>query len=97
VLLRDNFLLEGRLQKRVKLTKSSIFEKNAKNVIEVIAQGGDEKDYLARMLYSMYLGDYISIYLAVLRGIDPSPVRTIEGFKWELTALYRDKNANRKV
>jgi glucose/mannose-6-phosphate isomerase len=29
ILLRDNFLLEGRLQKRVKLTKSSILEKNA--------------------------------------------------------------------
>jgi glucose/mannose-6-phosphate isomerase len=87
VLLRDNFLLDTRLQKRVRLTKDSILEKHAKNVIEVVAKGGDEKDYLARMLYAMYLGDYVSIYLAILRGIDPTPVKTIETFKSDLVGL----------
>jgi glucose/mannose-6-phosphate isomerase len=84
VLLRDNYLIEGRLQKRVSLTKKMIFEKQAKKVIEVVAEGGGEKDYLARMLYSMYLGDYVSIYLSILRGLDPTPVSAIEGFKREL-------------
>lgn len=87
VLIRDNFLLENRLQKRVSLTKSSILQKHAKKVIEVIAEGGEEKDYLARMLYSMYLGDYVSIYLAILRGVDPAPVHTIEAFKQDLTTF----------
>jgi glucose/mannose-6-phosphate isomerase len=84
VLLRDNFLLEGKLQKRVSLTKKMILEKQAKKVIEVVAKGGGEKDYLARMLYSMYIGDYVSIYLSILRGLDPTPVSAIEGFKREL-------------
>ncbi|MEE9151352.1 MAG: bifunctional phosphoglucose/phosphomannose isomerase [Thermoplasmata archaeon] len=87
VLLRDDFQLESRLQKRVRLTKNSILQKYAKNVIEVVAEGGEEKDYLARMLYSMYLGDFVSIYLAILRGIDPTPVKAIESFKRELTGL----------
>jgi glucose/mannose-6-phosphate isomerase len=84
VLLRDDFLLENRLQKRVKLTKDTIFKNYAKNVIEVVAEGGMEKDYLSRMLYSVYLGDFVSIYLAILRDIDPTPVLAIEGFKRDL-------------
>ncbi len=84
VLLRDDFRLDSRLQKRVGLTRDSILKKRAKKVIEVVAKGGEEKDYLARMLYSMYLGDFVSIYLAILNGLDPSPVSTIEGFKRDL-------------
>ncbi len=87
VLLRDDFKLEERLQRRVELTKNLILEKHAKKVIEVVAQGGNEKDYLARMLYSMYIGDFVSIYLALLRGIDPTPVLAIERFKRELTGF----------
>jgi glucose/mannose-6-phosphate isomerase len=87
VLLRDDFLLDSRLQKRVSLTKSSILQKHAKTVIEIVAQGGNEKDYLARMLYSMYLGDFVSVYLAILRGIDPTPVLAIEAFKKDLARL----------
>ncbi len=87
VLLRDDFQHESRLQKRVKLTKSMILQKHAKKVIEVVAEGGEEKDYLARMLYSMYLGDFVSIYLAILRGIDPTPVKAIASFKKELAGF----------
>jgi glucose/mannose-6-phosphate isomerase len=85
VLLRDEFRLDSRLQKRVALTRDSILRKRAKKVIEVVAKGGQERDYLARMLYSMYLGDYVSIYLAILNGLDPSPVSTIEAFKRDLS------------
>ncbi len=84
VLLRDDFRLDSRLQKRVGLTRDSILQKRAKKVIEVVAKGGGERDYLARMLYSMYMGDFVSIYLAILKGLDPSPVSTIEGFKRDL-------------
>ena len=87
VLLRDDFKLEERLQRRVELTKNLILEKHAKKVIEVVAQGGNEKDFLARMLYSMYIGDFVSIYLALLRGVDPTPVLAIERFKRELTGF----------
>ncbi|UCF07836.1 MAG: bifunctional phosphoglucose/phosphomannose isomerase [Thermoplasmata archaeon] len=87
VILRDNFRLDSRLQKRVKLTKETILQKQAKKVIDVVAEGGQEKDYLARMLYSMYLGDFVSVYLAILKGIDPTPVATIEGFKRDLAGF----------
>lgn len=87
VLLRDNFLPESRLQKRIILTKNSILNKNAKKVVEVVAEGGEEKDYLARMLFSTYLGDFVSIYLAILRGVDPTPVNTIESFKRDLAGF----------
>ena len=39
---------------------------------------------LARLLSSMNLGDYLSLYLAILYGIDPSPVERIENLKQRL-------------
>jgi len=39
---------------------------------------------LARLLSSINLGDYLSLYLAVLNGIDPSPVERIENLKQQL-------------
>lgn len=34
-------------------------------------------DLLARQLSSVYLGDYVSVYLAIARGMDPTPVDAI--------------------
>lgn len=39
---------------------------------------------LARLLSSSYLGDFVSLYLAILYGIDPSPVERIENLKRQL-------------
>jgi glucose/mannose-6-phosphate isomerase len=39
---------------------------------------------LARVLSSIYLGDFLSLYLAVLSDIDPSPVERIENLKQRL-------------
>lgn len=36
---------------------------------------------LAQVLSQIYFGDYLSIYLALLGGVDPTPVKLIEGFK----------------
>jgi len=36
---------------------------------------------LARMLSTVCIGDFTSIYLAVLRGVDPTPVETIDLLK----------------
>jgi len=43
-------------------------------VVETWAQGGSE---LAKMLSTMYLGDFVSVYLAIANGTDPSPSATI--------------------
>jgi hypothetical protein len=32
---------------------------------------------LAKMLSTILVGDFISVYLAVVRGVDPTPVKTI--------------------
>ena len=36
---------------------------------------------LSKMLSTVVVGDFISVYLAVLRGEDPTPVRTINLLK----------------
>jgi glucose/mannose-6-phosphate isomerase len=39
---------------------------------------------LARMFSLAYVGDFVSFYLAILNGIDPTPVRMIDYLKKEL-------------
>lgn len=58
-----------------------LFRNTAANVIEVSPKG---KSHLAKMMYLMCLGDFTSCYLAVLRGIDPSPVDIITELKKRL-------------
>jgi glucose/mannose-6-phosphate isomerase len=58
-----------------------LFQNTAGNVIEVSPKG---KSQLAKMMYLMCLGDFTSCYLAVLRGINPSPVDIITELKKRL-------------
>jgi len=58
-----------------------LFHNTAGNVIEVSPKG---KNQLAKMMYLMCLGDFTSCYLAVLRGINPSPVDIITELKKRL-------------
>ena len=39
---------------------------------------------IAQLLWASILADYVSIYVAVLNGVDPTPVELIEKFKKEL-------------
>jgi glucose/mannose-6-phosphate isomerase len=39
---------------------------------------------LSRMLGTLFLGDFVSVYLAVLRGVDPMPVKSITDLKKKL-------------
>ncbi len=50
--------------------------------IEEFTSAGESK--AARLLSLIYLGDFASIYLALLNGIDPSPVERIEFLKKRL-------------
>ena len=40
---------------------------------------------LARVLSSAYVGDFVSLYLALLYGVDPAPVAAIEDLKARLS------------
>ena len=42
---------------------------------------------LAQMLWAIHFGDYVSYYLAMLYGVDPSPVKTIGYLKERLAQL----------
>ncbi len=49
--------------------------------ITVEAEG---ESLLGQILWSVLLGDFTSLYLAMLNGVDPTPVKTIEKLKLEL-------------
>lgn len=49
--------------------------------IQVEAKG---KSLLDHLLYLTVLGDFVTIYLGLLNGVDPSPVALIEKFKLEM-------------
>ena len=49
--------------------------------IEVHAKG---ENRLQQMLWTLLLGDFVSIYLSCLNGVDPTPVELVEKFKVEL-------------
>lgn len=64
------------VKKRFEFMKE-IYQEKA-DVIEIFAEG---EDNLSQLVYAIYLGDYVSNYLAVLRNIDPTPVTLIQELK----------------
>ena len=76
ILLRDREE-SSEIKYRIELTKSLVSDK-ARGVHEIYAMG---EGRLARMLSLKFVGDFLSVYLAVLRGVDPTPVRSIEDVK----------------
>ena len=43
-------------------------------------------NYIEKILYLVYLGDFVSVYLAFLKGIDPSPIAAIDELKRRMFA-----------
>ncbi len=72
---------DERMKKRVDTTISLVFEKRARSV-EIRLNAG--VSLLSKILCGIYIGDYVSIYLACLREINPTPVRIIENLKAKL-------------
>lgn len=65
------------IQSRINITKE-LMDKEGLRSFEVSVQG---KSPLARMISTILVGDFTSIYLAFLRGVDPTPVKTINYLK----------------
>jgi glucose/mannose-6-phosphate isomerase len=65
---------------RIETTKNLAFSK-AQKVLEIWADG---KGKLAKMLSVLIVGDYASVYLAILQNKDPTPVNIISKVKEEL-------------
>jgi glucose/mannose-6-phosphate isomerase len=79
VILRDD-RDHPRVKKRIEITKN-IISKAVSGITDVRAGGGGP---LARIYSLIYSGDYTSLYLAYLYGIDPGPVEVIDYLKNEL-------------
>ncbi len=83
ILFRDEENESIYISKRLGFMKH-LLESSASKVIEVKVQG---KKRLSKMMYAMYLGDFTSCYLAVLRNIDPTPVDAIIELKKALAEI----------
>jgi len=70
------------VQRRFELTRE-VIEKRAGVVREVWSEG---ESLLARVFSVVYLGDFVSLYLAYLNNVDPTPVEVIDKFKMKLGA-----------
>jgi glucose/mannose-6-phosphate isomerase len=64
------------IRRRIEITKELM--PDGSKLFEVWSQGKSE---LARMLSAVCVGDFMSVYLALLRGVDPTPVKTISLLK----------------
>ncbi len=69
-----------RISRRMDAT-ISLLKRGKVRVLPVFSSG---KELLARILSLVYIGDFVSFYLAILNGIDPTPVNNIIYLKKEL-------------
>lgn len=68
------------LRRRVEATRA-IVEETVASVLEVRAEGDGR---LAQLVDLMYLGDWVSVYMALDAGVDPGPIDAITRLKAEL-------------
>ncbi len=72
IFIRDKLEPEE-IRSRIEITKT-LMQPKVPKIYEVWAQG---KSNLAKMLSTILLGDFASVYLAMLRKMDPTPVSTV--------------------
>jgi len=68
------------LGRRVAATRA-IVEETVASVLEVRAEGDGR---LAQLVDLMYVGDWVSVYMALDAGVDPGPIDAIARLKDEL-------------
>ncbi len=84
IFLRDpdeNKFLKGNIE-----YLQEIYRHQGQELIEVYPDG---KNAVSRLLYAIYLGDFVSYYLAILRDVDPTPVDTIKKLKKHLERIQQ--------
>ena len=73
----DDSDLHPRVRQRIELTRGLIASRGAATFrVDTVGQ-----TRLERLVSVLMLGDLVSLYLAVLRGVDPAPVETIDSLK----------------
>ncbi len=79
IMLRDKYM-HSRLSLGMDTAKELI-QKEGVEVLEIWSRG---RDLLSRIFSLIYIGDFISFYLAILYGIDPTPVGKVSYLKLKL-------------
>lgn len=67
----------NRNHKRMNITRE-ILERVTSPIIELFTEGNSR---LTRLFSLIYLGDWVSYYLAIINGIDPTPIKKIQTLK----------------
>jgi glucose/mannose-6-phosphate isomerase len=80
------------IRSRIETTKTLLPSGSKK--FEVWSQG---KSTLARMLSTVCIGDFTSVYLAVLRGVDPTPVENINVLKEKMRQAGTKEKIKREL
>ena len=75
------FLVDKEDNDRVKIRFNALEELLADSVKQVIKLESDAEYHLARMFDLIYLGDWVSYYLALLNKVDPTPIPLISKLK----------------
>jgi glucose/mannose-6-phosphate isomerase len=81
--LLDDCDLHPRVRARISLTRELIAGRGA--VAEVVETVGESR--VERLVSLVLLGDLVSVYLAVLRGVDPAQTATLDQIKGALAEL----------
>jgi len=79
VILRNKNDFE-RVQMRMEINKQ-VFKKYTKNIIEIYSEG---KNFWEHAFYLIHLTDWVSVFLADLRGVDAVEVKVIDFLKGSL-------------
>ena len=80
MLFLESPLAHPRNQRRAELTRQ-MFSGAGYNT-DTVRTCGESR--LAQMLSALHYGDYVSFYLAIAYGVDPSPVQPIAWLKEQL-------------
>ena len=83
VLIRDSKEDEI-IRKRFNATEKVAWESKGEANLEVVEIMAEGKSLLVRMMSCVLLGDLVSLKLAEMNGVDPTPVTVIENLKTEL-------------
>ncbi len=81
VLMLKDKGMHPRVMARMKITTDILRDDEDVTVIDIWSRG---EGLLSRMLSLIYIGDFVSFYLAILYGIDPTPVDRVTYLKKRL-------------
>ena len=82
VILRDKND-HARTRHRIEVSKAIIKKSGA----EIFELERNTHGLLARLFSLIYIGDFVSFYLAILNNIDPTPVKQVDYLKAQLAGL----------